>query len=273
MTTTTTPAPAPARASASRRAVGRRALGRMVLTEARMLLRDGGTAFFTIFFPAVLLLGLGLLMPWADEPFVESDPTLSSITAITGYAPIVLALAIGTAALSTFPTVLGTYREKGVLRRLSTTPVPPSRILVALVLVALGGLVVASVLAVTGGLVVLGIAPPDRPGLLLATFLLAATSALSLGCLVASRAATAGAATATGMVAWTVSMFFAGVWMPLPLMPEAVQTISAWTPIGAASQALATAWYGTGVPGHELLVMAGWTVLAVPLAARLFRWT
>ncbi len=275
MTTTTTPTTTAAgpRGRSPRGAVGRRALGRMVLTEARLIMRDGGTAFFMVFFPAVLLLGLGLLMPWADEPFDASNPELASVTAITGYAPIVLALAIGTASLSTFPTILGTYREKGVLRRLSTTPVPPSRILVALVLVSLGGLVVASLLAVLGGVLVLDIALPTQPGVLVAAFLLAAASALSLGCLIASRAATAGAATAIGMIAWTASMFFAGVWMPLPLMPEVVQTISAWTPIGAASQAMGTAWYGSGVPVQELLVMGGWTVVAVPLAARLFRWT
>src|SRR5690554_1869396 len=120
MTTTTTTAPVrrtgPTRTNGP---VHRRALVRMVRTEALLLLRDGGTAFFTLFFPAVLLVGLGLLMPWADEPFGEG-PELSSITAITGYTPIVLALAVGTAALSTMPTTLGGYREKGVLRRLST---------------------------------------------------------------------------------------------------------------------------------------------------------
>ncbi|NCT91302.1 ABC transporter permease [Cellulomonas sp. APG4] len=268
MTTTTT-----SRVRTGARTPTRRhPLGRMVRTEALLLLRDGGTAFFTIFFPAVLLVGLGLLMPWADEPFGEG-PELSAITAITGYAPIVLALAVGTAALSTMPTTIGGYREKGVLRRLSTTPMPPSRILLAQILVALGGLSVASVLAVTAGVVVLDISLPTQPGVVLAAFLLGAGAALALGCLIASRAATAGAATAMGMIAWTASMFFAGVWMPLPLMPEVVRTISAYTPIGAASQAMAQGWYGTGVPAHELVVMAVWTGVAVPLAARLFRWS
>lgn len=270
--TTTTPTTRTPTSPPTRPAVSRRALARMVRTEARLLLRDGGTAFFTLFFPAVLLLGLGLLMPWADEPFGEG-PELSTVTAITGYAPIVLALAIGTAALSTMPTTLGGYREKGVLRRLSTTPMPPSRILLAQILVTLGGLVVASVLAVGAGTVVLDIALPAQPGVLVVAFALGASAALALGCLIASRAPTAGAATAIGMITWTVSMFFAGVWMPLPLMPEVVRTISAYTPLGAASQALAEGWYGTGVPAQELVVMALWTAVAVPLAARLFRWT
>lgn len=248
-------------------------LARLTTVEAKLLLRDRGTAFFAILFPGVLLTVLGLVMPWADAPFDETDPVLSQVTAITAYAPIVLALAVGTAALQTFPTVMGTYRDKGVLRRLSTTPVPPSRVLVAQLLVALGSIVVAGVLAVVLGRVVLGISMPDRPLLVVAAFVLGATSALALGCLIAARARTAGAATAAGMVAWIASMFFAGVWLPLPLMPEIVATLSSWTPIGAASQAMADGWYGTAMPTQELLVMAGWTAVCVPLAARFFRWS
>ena len=75
------------------------------------------------------------------------------------------------------------------------------------------------------------------------------------------------------MLLYMTSLFFAGVWFPLPLMPEAVQTISRFTPLGAASQALAAGWYEGRFPGVELAVMAVWTVVFVPLAARLFRWT
>ncbi|MBX9244711.1 ABC transporter permease [Actinotalea ferrariae] len=249
------------------------ALRRLTLVEGRLLVRERGTAFFGLLFPGVLLTVLGLVMPWADEPFDAEDPVLSQITAITAYAPIVLTLAIGTAALSTFPTVLGTYRDKGVLRRLSTTPVPPSYVLVAQLLVALASIVFAAVLAVVLGAAVLGIGMPTRPLLVVAAFVLGATSALALGCLIAARARTAGAATAAGMVAWVASMFFAGVWLPLPLMPEIVRTLSSWTPVGAASQAMAAGWYGVGVPLQELLVMAGWTAVCVPLAARFFRWS
>ncbi|WP_199423279.1 ABC transporter permease [Actinotalea solisilvae] len=262
---TTTPRTAPRRTPPG-------ALRRLTLVEGRLLLRDRGTAFFGLLFPGILLTALGLVMPWADQPFDPDDPVLGRVTAITAYAPIVLTLAIGTAALSTFPTVLGTYRDKGVLRRLSTTPVPPAFVLVAQLLVALASILVASALAVVLGAVVLGITLPSRPLLVALAFVLGATSALAVGCLIAARARTAGAATAAGMAAWVASMFFAGVWLPLPLMPEVVRVISAWTPVGAASQAMASGWYGDGVPLQELLVMAAWTLVCVPVAARTFRW-
>ncbi len=248
-------------------------LARLTAVEARLYVREPSTVFFGLIFPALLLTVLGLVMPWADEPFDSADPVLARVTAITGYTPIVLALAIATVSFSTFPAVIATYRDKGVLRRLSTTPLPPSRVLVAQILVNVATLIAASALAVVAGVVVLDISLPGDPAVVLGAFVLGATSSIAVGCLIAARAPTAGAATGIGMLAYFASLFFAGVWMPLPLMPQVVQTISAYTPVGAASQAMAVGWYGDGVPLLELLAMAAWTVVCVPLAARLFRWT
>lgn len=250
-----------------------RVLVRVTANEGRLYLREPAAVFFGLFFPSVLLLALGLLMPWADQPFDETDPVLSQITAITGYVPIVLALAIGTVAYTTFPPSMGTYREKGVLRRLSATPLPPSRLLVAQLLVNLGMLLVASSLAVLGGALALDVGMPADVGVTVLAFVAGAAASMAVGALIAALAPTAGAATGAGMLVYMSSLFFAGVWFPLPLMPDAVQTISRFTPLGAASQALAAGWYEGRFPGAELAVMVVWTAVLVPLAARLFRWT
>ncbi len=263
--------------STDRRATGRarspRVLAAVTLVEGRLYLREPSVVFFGLFFPAVLLLALGLLMPWADQPFDAKDPVLSQVTAITGYTPIVLALAIGTVAYSTFPPTMGAYREKGVLRRLSTTPLPPSRLLVAQLVVNLAMLLLASTLAVGGGALLLDIGMPADPAVTLLAFVAGAAASMSVGALIAAVAPTAGAATGGGMLVYMTSLFFAGVWFPLPLMPDVVQTISRFTPLGAASQALAAGWYEGRFPGVELLVLGVWTVVLVPLAAKLFRWT
>lgn len=248
-------------------------LTKVVVTEGRLYLREPAAVFFGLAFPAILLLALGLLMPWADEPFNADDPVLSQVTGITGYTPIILALAIGTVAFSTFPPTMGTYREKGVLRRLSTTPLPPSRLLLAQLLVNLAMLVVASLLAVGAAALVLDVSMPTDVGVTLLAFVAGAASSMAVGSVIAAVVPTAGAATGAGMTVYMASLFFAGVWFPLPLMPEVLQTISRFTPLGAASQALAAGWYRGTFPGVELLVMAAWTAVLVPLAARLFRWT
>lgn len=254
-------------------AASAKVMAKVTANEVRLYLREPAAVFFGFFFPTVLLLMLGLLMPWADQSFDPQDPVLSQVTAISAYMPIVLALAIGTVAYSTFPPVFATYREKGVLRRLSTTPLPPSRLLVAQLLVNLGVLLIASALALVAGTVILDVSLPSDPAVVLLAFVVGAVSSMAVGALIAALVPTTASATGIGMLVYTVSMFFAGVWMPLPLMPEVVQTISRFTPLGAASQALAAGWYESTFPGVELLVMAVWTAVLTPLAARLSRWT
>lgn len=249
-----------------------RVLARVTAVEGRLALRDPSNFFFAVLFPAVLLAVLGLAMPWGSTPYDETDPLLSQINGITGYTPVVLTLAIGTVALSVYPITIATYRGQGVLRRLSTTPLPPSRLLVAQILVNVGALLVAALLTLAVGLLVVDVSAPEDPAVVLLAFLLTATSTFGVGSLIAARAPTAGAATGIGMTAYFVSLFFAGVWLPLPIMPDVVQDIAAWTPLGAGSQALLDGWVGAGLPTQQLLVMAGWTVVLVPLAAKLFRW-
>lgn len=249
------------------------AQARLTAVEARLFLREPSGAFFAVLFPAVLLTVLGLVMPWADLPFDDQDPILSTINGITGYAPTVLALAVATVGLSSYPQTVAGYRGRGVLKRLSTTPVPPSRILVAQVLVNLAALLVAAVLMYALGVAVVDVAAPAEPVVLLLAFLLTVLAAFAVGSVIAALAPNAAAATAWGMTVYFVSLFFAGVWLPLPLMPDVIQTIAGYTPLGAGSQALAAAWYGQPFPAQSLLVLAAWTIVGVPVAARFFRWS
>lgn len=249
------------------------ALTPLTVAESRLYVRDPSAASFAILFPAVLLTVLGLVMPWADQPFDVTDPVLSQVNGITGYTPTVLALAVATVALSTFPTAVATYRARGVLKRLSTTPVPPSRVLVAQVLTNLAALLVAAVLMYVLGAALVGVAAPAEPLVLVLALVLTVLSAFAVGAVIAARAPTAAAATGWGMGAYFASLFFAGVWLPLPLMPPTLQTIAGFTPLGAGSEALAAAWFGQPFPTQALLVMAVWSLVGIPLASRLFRWS
>jgi len=249
-----------------------RVLARVTAVEGRLALREPSNVFFAVLFPAVLLAVLGLAMPWGSMPYSEDDPLLSQINGITGYTPIVLTLAVGTVALSMYPITIATYRGTGVLRRLSTTPLPPSRLLIAQILVSVAALLVAAVLALVVGLLVVDVSAPEHPGVVLLAFVLTAASTFGVGSLIAARAPTAGAATGIGMTTYFVSLFLAGVWLPLPIMPEVVQRVAEWTPLGAGSQAMLAGWVGAELPTRELLVMAVWAVVLVPLAAKLFRW-
>ena len=67
-------------------------------------------------------------------------------------------------------------------------------------------------------------------------------------------------------------MFFAGLWMPQQQMPDWLRTISEYTPLGAASQALTASIDGRFPPAMPLVVLAAYAVALVGLAIRTFRW-
>ena len=87
------------------------------------------------------------------------------------------------------------YREKGVLRRLSTTPASPRSLLIAQLAVNMGVAVVSLVVLIVVGNLVLQIPlPKDLIGFAVA-FLLGMSALFALGLLVAAVAPTAGIAT------------------------------------------------------------------------------
>jgi ABC-2 type transport system permease protein len=241
---------------------------KLVETETRLFVRDPIWLFFGLVFPGLLLLLLGLFFPGFDEPSADLDGR----TYIDVYAPIVLVLGLATLGLVTLPPILGSYRQFGILRRLSTTPVHPSRLLSAQLVVHLGVAVVAAALAITVAVAVFDVPLPQSPVWFAISYVLAAASIFSLGLLVGATAPTTNTALAIGMAIYFPMLFFAGVWIPRSIMPDGLRTISTVTPMGSAVQALEDAWFGSTPSLANLLVMAIWAIVVGLIAVRFFRW-
>lgn len=249
-------------------------LTKITTTEAKLMLRDPGAAFFAVIFPGFLLVALTLVLPGFADPIEEPGlpAELEGLRPVDVYVPIVLALAIATTAFTLVPSYLSTYRERGVLRRLATTPAPPRDLLTAQLAVNLGLLTAGSVLAVVAGVVAFDVDwPGNVPGLLLA-FVLATFASFTIGLIIAAVSPNARVAQGIGMVVYFPMLFFAGVWTPGPTMPDTLRTIADFSPIGAASEAMLDAWLGDWPTGLHLAVLAGWAVVASVAATKLFRW-
>ncbi|KUG55622.1 hypothetical protein AVL62_04735 [Serinicoccus chungangensis] len=263
--------PGPGTRRAAARA-GMPGLGRLVTTELRLFTRDLGSVFFVVVFPTVLLLGMAFAIPGMREPLQDAGPWTGRAM-VDLMTPVMICVTIATAGLSSFPTYLAGYRERGVLRRLSTTPMAPQGILLAQAAVNLLWLLVGSLVAVAIAVLLLDVPLPQDWGLLLLTLPLAIGSVFGIGLILGGVMRKASAAGGIGMLIYFPLLFFAGLWTPGPAMPETLQTVSTWMPLGGASQAMTTAWFGVGdVPVEQIVSMALWTVLTFTVAVRVFRW-
>jgi ABC-2 type transport system permease protein len=119
---------------------------------------------------------------------------------------------------------------------------------------------------------VFGTALPTQPLGFLVAFVLAAASLYAVGLLVAAVAPTGKAAAGIGTVLWFPIMFFAGLWVPREAMPDTLNRIGDFTPLGAGVQAMQDAWNGSWPDLLHLAVMAAFAIGASLAAARLFRW-
>jgi ABC-2 type transport system permease protein len=242
--------------------------GRAVLrTEARLFGRELTSLFWILVFPTALLCVLG-----AIPSFREPEPDLAGLRFVDLYLPVTILLSMIVAAVMSMPPVVFAYRESGVLRRLSTTPVGPGALLGAQVLLHAAAVVVSSLLALAVGRLVFDVPLPGSPLGYGLAYVLALAAAFSIGAVVTSVSPNARTGNVVGMLVFFPAMFTAGVYLPVQAMPDALRDALGYTPLTAAAEAMIEALAGGFPDGWHLLVVAVWAVVLSLLAVRTFRW-
>jgi ABC-2 type transport system permease protein len=237
----------------------------MLAVEAKLIFRDPVWWIVTLILPTFVLLVIG----WVFAPH-RPAPELGGQRFIDLFVPSMIVITLATLGFQTLPIRLATYREKGVLRRLSTTPLHPGRLLaVQLVLYIILSIASLTLLIVTGH-IAFGIPLPVQPVWYVAAFLLGMSSLFALGLLVAAIAPNTRTATALALPMFFLAMFLGGVYLPRWLLPDVIQQIGEYAPPGV--QGLTEAWLGAVPQLLPLAIMAAITIVAGVAAARLFRW-
>jgi ABC-2 type transport system permease protein len=219
-------------------------------------------------FPLVLLIIFGSI-PGFRTPVSKGIHGLSILDA---YVPILITFVLAMLALNALPSVLAGYREKGILRRLATTPVGPGRVLAAQLAVNVAVVLVTLVLLVAVARIAYGVPLPRQVAGFALAVVLTVAALFGIGMFVAAVVPTARAANAAGAILFFPMMFFAGLWLPIAAMPSVLQHISHATPLGAAAQSLTDAWQGHWPHPLQLLALAAYALVFSLGAARLFRW-
>ena len=239
----------------------------LVRSEARLMVREPLATFWVIAFPA-LLLGVFALIP----SFRDAVPGLGGQTVLDLYLPINVTLALAFLGLFVVPGALASYRERGVLRRLATTPVGPARVVLAQLAVAAATGVAGVALLLALGWGAFGVAAPVDVLPFLAVLVLSLLAMLGVGLVVGALSRTGKAATVAGNLLFFPMMFLAGLYVPLAVLPPVVQRIGELTPLGAGALAMQDAAAGRPVEALALVVLAAWTVVPLVVAVRRFRW-
>jgi ABC-2 type transport system permease protein len=185
--------------------------------------------------------------------------------------PGVLALAVMSSAMVSLGIATGYERRYGVLKRLGSTPLSRSGLLVsktANVLV----LEVFQTIVIVGTGIALGWSPSGGLVAALGLILLGTVAFAGIGMLLAGTLrAEANLAVANGL--FLVLLFLGGMAYPLDRLPDALEAFARLLPAAALSETLrgaldAQAEFRVG----ELAVLVVWAIAAPLAAARWFRW-
>ncbi|WP_369249302.1 ABC transporter permease [Streptomyces sp. R41] len=236
-------------------------------TEIRLFRREPGGIFWILLFPTLLLVILGSI-----PSFRQPDDSVGGLRPVDAYVPVAVLLGLIVGGLQSMPQTLTGYRERGILRRMSTTPVRPSALLSAQMAVYGGAALVSALLALAVGRLAFDVRLPKQPFGYAFALLLAVLVALALGAVVSALSRTTKIAGAIGSAVFFPMMFCAGVWLPVQAMPDTLARIVGYTPFGAAAQALDQAAAGHWPGWTHLGVPAVWILLLTGAASRWFRW-
>jgi ABC-2 type transport system permease protein len=241
--------------------------GKLAFVEAKLFLRERVAVAALLGIPVALVIGFGMI-----PGFGKPDKSLSGQIGTEYIASLGVAIVIVMLGLNGIPAVMGIYREKGILRRLSATPVRPAALLLAKMLVWLATVLVSVTLVITVSRLAFHVPLPARPGWFVLSVGLGVAALFALGMFVAAVAPTSRAAIGIGWLLFFPNMFLAGVYFPTDQMSHTLQVIGDYAPLGATLHAVRQTWMGQDPRPLYLGIMAGWAAAAGLAAARFFRW-
>ena len=233
-------------------------------TEMLLTLRRGESLVVTFAIP------LGVLVFFSK---IEASKPAGYTRSVDFLVPGVLGLAVMSASMVSLAISTGFERRYGVLKRLGSTPLSRSGLLIAktLTVLALETIQCSLILAVG---VALGFSIPIGVIAAIGIVLLGTVAFAGLGMLMAGTLrAEATLALANGL--FLVLLFLGGMAYPLEKMPSFLGDLAKALPAAALSECLhgtLGAPAGRGFPTGSLVVLTVWAIVLPLIAAKRFRW-
>lgn len=245
----------------------RSAFGKLVQSETRIAWRVPVGLIFGVAVPVLLLVIFGCI-PAMKKPV----PSLGGLTFFTSYFPVLIAFALAGLCLISLPIHLARDREQGILRRMSTTPVPPAWMLAAQVTINLALAVLALGVMMLAGTTLFGLPVPKQAAGFALALVLTIAAMFAIGLWISAIARTQAGASVIGQLILFPFLFSSGLYFPQQSMPPVLRQISQSLPLGTGVHAMTVSMQGTFPSATSLLVLAAWAAVFSFLAVRFFRW-
>jgi len=252
-------------------------ISRLILHQFRydqkLFWRQPESVFFTVALPLIFLF---LFVSIFGNGTIDVGG--HSIKGSTYYVPGIVTLAMVSATVLNLAITLTILREKGLLKRVRSTPLPPWIYMAGRIGTAAGVTALLVAVVTLLGRLVYGVSVPTTtlPALIL-TVLVGTASGCALGFALAAFIPSESAAPAVTNAVILPLYFFSGVFIPTDDIPAAMQTIGDIFPIKHLFEALLTAFdpltTGAGFEWLDLSIIAAWGLAALAVAVRKFRWT
>jgi ABC-2 type transport system permease protein len=239
----------------------RSATRRLVVSELRLFGRDPLTLTFVLAFPIVSMLIIGGSFGTTPDDVFPVNP---SHWYVASYFTVV----IGSTGLVMLPVHIATYRERGVLRRLTASGFPRWSFALAQLVIGLTAVVVSGAALLVVAAPVYGVPHVEDAARVAAGMVAGAVTFVSLGVLLGTLLPSARAAQAVGLLLFFPS-FLLGVGGPPPaVMSPALRELADKLPLALANDAIREPWLGIGSGTGQLVATAVIGMVAAGLAAR-----
>lgn len=240
--------------------------GRQVLAQTQvellLTLKRGESVLVTVIVPVVLLIFFASL---------NIVPTTSG-RAVDFLLPGILALAIMATGMVSLGIATAYERYYGVLKRLGSSPLPRSGLILAKVISVLALELIQVILLVGIAVVLYGWRPTGSPVLALLMMVLGTVAFAGLG-LAMAGALRAEMTLALANALYLIFLLIGGGILPLSHLPAPLAAIAEILPAAALTQVLQAAMSnGAAFPVFSFVILSIWTVVILVVAIRSFRW-
>jgi ABC-2 type transport system permease protein len=250
--------------SASRRSL--RQFAELLKVQGTLAVREPIALFGGLALPAVLLAVFGFI--GQANPGSVGGTGLSIIEVWT---PTILVLSFIFIAVS-LPNTLVRDREIGWLRRISTTPLHPSRLLAAQLVIDLILAAAAVLIVILEAALVFGASLHVQILPFAVSLVLSIVELFTLGLVLVALVPTQAVAQPVAGVVTFGLMFLSGLWVNPAQLDDPLRTIMYYSPSGAAVKAVLDSAFNGSPSYAALLTMAVYTVIFGFIATRYFRW-